>query len=182
MAEIQMRIRYSPMWGSHLPVLMALIKQTSGTVFELGSGIYSTPFLHWACFEARRELITFEADKEWAEALISFHGQQHRDRRFHHFVAVADWDTVDLSGDCNVALVDHDVAERRYKEVLKLTHADFVIAHDAGDRAAEQGYDKIGDAFRYKFCYRRAYPNTAILSNSNDPREYINPRYLREGV
>ena len=43
-------------WSSHLPVLIKLMAMTSGDVLEVGTGIYSTPFLHWACFSQGRNL------------------------------------------------------------------------------------------------------------------------------
>lgn len=171
------RMKFQRQWCSHMPVLIQLVAQTEGPVFELGSGIYSTPFLHWACHEKRRKLVTFEGRPYWTDLLKSFSKDS-----WHKWVDASDWDAVDLSGRCSVALVDHDVAERRYKEVLRLSHADFVVAHDAGDVAHNQGYDKIGDAFKYQFRYARAYPRTAILSNTHDPREYLNPRLLRPGI
>ena len=36
-------------WGSHLPVLIHLMNHTTGDVLELGTGLYSTPYLHHAC-------------------------------------------------------------------------------------------------------------------------------------
>lgn len=175
-------MKFATQWCSHMPVLIRLIEKTTGPVFELGSGIYSTPFLHWACFETQRPLVTFEGRPEWAKMLDSFGARPGRRFDYHTWVDAQDWDAVDLSGPCSVALVDHDVAHRRYKEVLRLSHAEFVIAHDAGDHAKENGYDKIGDAFKYQFVYTRSYPRTAILSNYHDPRTYLNPRLLRPGI
>jgi hypothetical protein len=164
------------MWSSYIPVLVPLVQKTTGPVLELGCGFYSTPLLHWLCHEQGRPLFTYEGNEEWYEQLASFH------RRNHYVRYVDDWDSIDLSDDWGCALVDHAPAERRYLDVLRLAHAGFVVAHDAGNTAADYGYDKIGDEFKYKYRYVNSYPRTAILSNVHDPTLFLNPKQLKPGV
>jgi len=149
--------------GSHLPVLMKLVKITSGPILELGCGMYSTPYLHWVCYPTKRKLVTCESKNEW----IGYARQFETD--FHTIIYVPDWDNLDLSGEWSVAFVDHAPDERRIEEIKRLIHADYVIAHDADNkRDYKYGYRKIKGLFKYRTTYADARPNTAIFSNKYD--------------
>lgn len=172
-----MRLRKSPMWSSHLPVLIPLLQQTTGPVVELGCGFFSTPVIHWLCATMGRALFTYEGNEDWYEQLSGFHRGKHRVR------FVDNWDDIDLTPEWGLAFVDHAPAERRYEDILRLTHAQFVIAHDAGNTASDYGYDKIStDDFQHIYRYTGAFPRTAILSNFHDPREFLGSSFLKPGV
>ena len=125
--ELHPSRRMSPHRGSHLPVLMKLLPMTIGPVVELGCGLFSTPFLHWACFAQKRPLLTFENNPDWLGFARLF------ENNYHKVVAVGDWDNVNFYHPISVALVDHGPDKRRWKEVVKLVNADFVVLHDAGN-------------------------------------------------
>ena len=159
-----MRIKRA--WGSHLAVLLHLLEKTEGPVIELGGGMFSTPFLHWACLDAGRRLVTYEGQEGWYNKIKTFQ-RKHHDVRF-----VENWDAIDLSGNWGFAFVDHEPAPRRHKEVARLTHVDYVALHDAGGRDGVQyGYEKIEHLFKFAYMYRKARPMTAIVSNRFDPAE-----------
>lgn len=157
------RVKLKIAWGTHLPVLMKIIGMTTGPVVECGGGLYSTPFLHWACFSSGRRLITYEGDREFFNNLSGYNNGNHKVR------LVADWDKVDLSEPWEVAFIDHEPPERRALEMQRLVHADYVIAHDTERRVERRyGYPNIKHLFKYNYKYRGASPHTSIFSNKHD--------------
>lgn len=156
-------------YGSHLPVLMRLLEYTTGPVAELGCGMHSTPFLHWAC-KGKRPLVTFESDPVWVPFAREF------EREGHAVVAVSDWDAVDLSRHWSVALVDHVPNERRWKELIALAHAEYVVAHDAENSAERKyHYSRAHRTFKYrtKVVTDGGCPYTSVLSNLHDVRGLV---------
>lgn len=144
-------------------MLVKIISMTAGPVAELGCGLFSTPYLHWACHPVR-SLVTFEAKPEWFQFADAFK------KPFHDIQHVSEWSDVDLSSPWSVAFVDHDnVAHRRCEEVARLTHAEYVVAHDAeNSQDAAYGYSTIKSLFRYRWTYRGAKAHTLVLSNFHD--------------
>ena len=58
-------------WSSHLPVLIKIMSITTGDVLEIGTGIYSTPFLHWACFGKKRNILSIENNDKYTTVILS---------------------------------------------------------------------------------------------------------------
>lgn len=146
-----------------MPVLIKLASITSGPILELGSGMYSTPYLHWECHRTGRKLVTFEMVKDYYDIAKSYESS------FHKVVHVEDWDSVDFSDRWSIAFVDHSPGERRGKDIVRLGHADYVVVHDAVKKyEVPYGYPESFKQFRYRFKYKRANPWTMILSNKID--------------
>jgi predicted O-methyltransferase YrrM len=153
-----------PSIGSHLPVLIHVMGLTSGPVLELGSGLYSTPYLHWACFTAKRTLVTYESDPAWFDFARQFA------RAHHAIVTLDDLDTADLSAPWSVAFVDYcQEGFRRFEAIRKLTHVEYVVAHDAETRANHHyWYSRITPLFKYRYDFTAVWPPTAVFSNHHD--------------
>lgn len=159
-------MRTQPYRGSHLPPLMLAVNATGGPILELGAGMYSTCYLHWACFPGKRPLVTYEGQEQWMEFAEQFAGG------FHTVQLVTDWAGLEIRGPLSVVLVDHDVPGVMRGDILpKITHAEYVICHDA-ERMQKYGYDKYQDLFRYRFRYRPMRPWTLVMSNVHDLREF----------
>ena len=163
-------MKSKPDRGSHLPVLMKLVSMTSGPILELGCGMYSTTYLHWACYPIKRRLVTCESKEEW----IGFAKQFATD--FHEIRFVPNWDLLDLSEQYSIAFVDHAPDERRIDDILRLTHVDYVVAHDADNRRENKyNYRRARAVFKFRTTYDGARPNTAIFSNKYDLRGFTIP-------
>jgi hypothetical protein len=153
------KIRY----GDHLPVLIQAVTRTSGPIVELGGGFYSTPYLHWACFNKNRPLATYDNEPTFANFLSAFQTD------YHKVQLVEDWDTIDLSGPISVAFVDHAPAERRIMDMRRLLHAEYVVAHDTEERRNHHyRWDLIHDLFKYRYRYRSRLHGTSVFSNVHD--------------
>ncbi len=149
--------------GSHLPVLMALVRMTDGPILELGCGVFSTPFLHWACLPFKRQLVTYENVPQYYDLA------NHAKADFHEVHCITDWDAVDLSPAWGIAFVDNDPEPERYKLVARLAHAEYVVVHDTERK--RNGFEPIFEQFTYRYKYSSSgAPHTSVLSNTHDVR------------
>ena len=162
--------------GSHLPVLIKLFYSTTGPILEMGCGLFSTVFLFWACVAAQRRLVTMESEQKFYDWLTDFKNQKNKCYMdFHKIVKIDNWDNADLSENWGLAFVDHVPDDRRVIDIARLTHAEYVVVHDAEPREdnkrilrGHQPLSSIHKLFRYKYLYTGANPNTLILSNKHD--------------
>lgn len=156
-------MKMRPSRGNHLPILMKLFSMTHGTILELGSGMYSTPYLHWACYPTKRRLVTYEDHPKWIDFARMFVAD------FHTVHFVSDWNSADLSESWSIVLVDHDPisGRKRAEDVKRITHADYVVCHDSENgRDHVYRYSTILRLFRYRWKYTDAgYPYTTVFSN-----------------
>jgi len=157
-------MRINIIWGSHLPVLIKLVGETTGDILELGTGLFSTPFLHWSCFNKKRKLVSYEGAGEYIKLLEPYKND------FHDVHAVEDWDSIDIEKKWDIAFVDHAPDIRRGIEAGRFAnHAKYVILHDSAPHNDKYyHYDKIYPLFKYRFDYKKTIPNTTVLSNFVD--------------
>ena len=150
-----------PNLGSHLPVLMKLVAMTDGPILELGSGPYSTPYLHWACYPTKRRLFTYETNPEWWEFTKKFRAD------FHRTYLVSDWSSVKFNRPWSIAFVDHDGV--RSETVRQVVHAEYVVCHDTENKGERRwGLVRVGRWFQSRWKYTAPRPNTTIFSNMHD--------------
>ncbi len=168
-----MGMKFKPNRGSHLPVLMKAVQETNGPILELGCGLYSTNPLHWACWVPKRKLVTYENNPRYYEFLKTY------ETDFHEVYCIDAWDDIDLSVFWSVAFIDHEPSpgeprDRRWREIKRLQHAEYVVVHDAEGRNDHRyGLSKISPLFKYKFTYSGAFPHTAVFSNVHDVTNFL---------
>ena len=151
-------------WGSHLPVLIKLVGITDGAILELGGGLYSTPYLHWACFPTKRKIVSYDSDPKYFGLMAQYK------EVFHEVNLVTNWDEIDLNYPWDIAFIDH-VTERRGIDAARLANlVKYVVIHDSDPTKVNRiyGYDKIYPLFKYRFDYKETSPNTTVLSNFID--------------
>lgn len=155
--------------GSHLPILMKIMAMTDGPVLELGMGLFSTPYLHWACYDSQRKLVSCDTHKEFMGMFIFDDPREAGNNyQFHKFIQVENknWDAIDLSGHWSVVLVDHHPGKRRREEMKRLANnADYIVVHDTDQK--NDWYYKYAEYFPlFKYRYDTLiYPRTTVLSN-----------------
>jgi predicted O-methyltransferase YrrM len=153
--------------GSYLPVLATLVSMTQGPILELGVGFCSTPYLHWACYPTKRRLVSYENNPEYYDFAESWKDD------FHEIHCIKDWAAIDISEPWSIAFVDHSPGPRRPEEMKRLTHADYVIAHDTENSNNHRyHFSTIFHLFKYRWKYNGAYPYTSIFSNRFDVRDF----------
>jgi len=161
-----MNFTYTPIYGSHIPILIKVLQLSEGPVLELGSGVFSTPILHWLCLEAKRLLMTYENDMEHFEMNKVFETNEHQIK------FVNNWDDAKIEDThWGVVFVDHGPGERRVVEIARLAQkADYIIVHDTEpDHDSQYSYiDHAFPLFKYRYNYKRRRPYTTVLSNFKD--------------
>jgi hypothetical protein len=139
---------------------------TTGPVWEFGCGMYSTPYLHWACYATQRPLVTFEGQEQWMGFANQFITP------YHQVKLVTDWAALDYSGECSLALIDHDqVGHTRGSELDKMTHIDYLVLHDA-NRPTRYGYKPHYKLFKYQCYLETPTIPTIVLSNKHDLSDF----------
>lgn len=160
-------IRYS----THLPVLMEVMKRSSGDVLELGPGVFSTPVLHWLCQEKKRNLLTIESDLKWLRFCRKYYRTD-----YHKFAYIENWDQAKdlINKPWDVVLVDHSPSERRVKEIALLANlAKYIVIHDSDARKdSEYHYPSIYSLFKFRYDFTEVEPATTILSNFVDLKDF----------
>lgn len=166
-----MRMHVSIRYSTHLPLLMEAMKRTNGDVLELGPGVFSTPVLHWLCHEQKRMLLTVESDPKW-----SWFCKQYYRTPYHQHRQVDDWDNAKwaISKPWDVALIDHSPSERRVVEIALLKDlVKYIIVHDANPKKDnEYHFSSIYPLFKYKYLFDEVEPNTVVLSNFIDLKDF----------
>ena len=149
-------------FGTHFPVLIKMVEMTDGPILELGMGLNSSLFLHWACYLSKRKLVSYESYRECYKFFKNLNNEYHQ----VSWVRDGDWDKIDVLDHWSVVLVDHE-SDRRTKEIERLANsADYIIAHDSeGRNDKSYKYSQIYPLFKYRYNFTRARPHTVVLSN-----------------
>lgn len=157
---MKMSVRY----GSHMPVLMKIVGITDGPILELGTGLYSTPYLHFACLPTKRKLVSYDSDEGWIRNFKDYRAD------FHDVNHITDWDKLDTGGSWDIVLADHGPDERRHVEATRFaSHAKYVILHDSNPEYDYlYKYSEVYPLYKYRFNDVSAHPNTTVLSNFID--------------
>lgn len=146
-------------YGSHIPVLISAILLSEGDILELGSGLFSTPALHYFSLAFQRNLVTYENSEQFYEELLL---ARYRNS-FHTVMKIHDWADIRIDRPWGVAFVDcrpESDRQNLVQQIAKLAH--FVVVHDWVQQFPYTTFSKL---FRYNHVYRYAEPFTAVYSN-----------------
>ncbi len=161
-------------WSSFIPTLLKAVQNTEGPILELGSGLFSTPLLHWICEENSRILITYENSEGYYRFARKFRTTTHQ----VSWVFEKDWlDKIKWS----VVFIDNGIskkdARRRGDDALSLKNsAEYIILHDTQFRDDDAyGYDTMWKEFKYIY-HANVSPRTSVVSNVSDLKIFNNKR------
>lgn len=166
-----MDIKLHPSWGSHLPLLVKVMNISHGPVLELGTGLFSTPVLHWLCIDQNRELSSYENFRQYYELIKPFQSPSHK----ICYVENDNWKIVNFeSTHWGIVFLDHHPKGRRGKEAMRLANkADYIVVHDADREGNPFHLDEAYPLFKYRYTWDRESPHTTVLSN------FSNLKHLR---
>lgn len=154
--------------STHFPLLIKAVQMTDGPVLELGSGLFSTPLLHWLCFG--RKLITLESYKHYYDFAKKFSTDWHEVRLTDPKVPVVP------EMHYSVVFVDHSPKRpltRGDDAILFKDSADYVVLHDAGKNSHDKyGYENTYKHFKFRHDWEGCEPHTTILSNFHDLTDF----------
>lgn len=140
---------YSPdtSWGSHLAPLAACVVATRGPVLEIGTGNWSTPFLHPYCIATGRRLVSVDEDHAWIQKYLPMHVSSHEvyGVSYDQFIAEASRER------WSVVLLDHSPGWRRAADALKLIDSEFLVIHDfSGAEVADRFTPEVLEKWPHK--------------------------------
>jgi len=162
-----MKTDYDKFWGSHLPVLIKAVATTKGSVLEMGMGLYSTPFLHWACYK-ERILVSYETNMDFYDVNKQYH------EGLHEVNFIENWDKANIEKPWDVALIDHSPSYRRIVDIKRLApFVKYMVIHDTQRGLRFCDWRAVWPLFKYRCDYTRVSPYTSVVSNFIDVNTFI---------
>lgn len=159
--------------STHFPMLMKALSVTDGPVLEMGSGIFSTPLLHWICSVTKRPLVTIEHYPHYFDFANKFKTDWHDVRLVDPNVQFKP------EGHYAVVFIDHSPKKPRTRgddALLFKDCADLIVLHDAGvDGHKKYGYDQLYPQFKYRHDWNECWPSTTVLSQTVDVTLWSSP-------
>ncbi len=153
-------------WSTHMPMLIKSLEVSVLPVLELGSGLFSTPFLHWYCKGKKIKLVTYESDPEYYKFATDFRSRSHSVR------FTKDWEDIDTTTHWGVVLIDQGGVETRIKSATKLKDtADYIVLHDS---QYKNMYEDVFKHFKYRYDWKECRPWTTVVSNFKDLSKWTN--------
>lgn len=150
-------------FASHFPILLYALEKTKGAVLELGSGLFSTPLIHYYCDPRGRKVVTVESDATWYQNVaLLFQTANHEIRKTEN------WKEPDLERHFDVVFIDHAPADQRVVDLVKYANlATFIVIHDTNGRHEKHYHMKAEwSRFKYVYHYGGYFPQTTIASNT----------------
>jgi len=167
MADFKINVRQlKASEGSHIPVLIKILEISEGPVLELGTGLNSTPVIHWICNDQEQRYIeSYESSEMFYLAARNYRCGHHG---VHNVETLGGWDKIEIeSQHWGMVFIDHAPGKRRNVEMERVANnADYVVVHDTEPRSDwHYHYSNHFDKYKYRFDYTKAYPHTSIFSN-----------------
>jgi len=165
-----MQMGVSLRYGTHLPCLIKAMEKTSGDVLELGTGVFSTPYLHYMCLLNNRKLVSYENYKEWYDFLMKYN-YQNDNHEIHFIEKYAD---APIEKEWDVVLIDQTPDSSRAEEIIRLADlAKYIVIHDSNGRYNNiYHYDTIYPLFKYRTIWDRDGNHASVLSNFVDLEDF----------
>jgi hypothetical protein len=136
---------------------------TEGSVLELGLGFFSTPVLHWLCYDKKRELVSYDDNSTFIKLFKQFNDD------FHKVLMVDDWDKIEIERPWDVVLVDHTDDRRRFDIKRLANYAKYVIVHDTNPGADYSfKFSEVFPLYKYRYDYTSVRNHVTVLSNFVD--------------
>jgi hypothetical protein len=155
-----MNLKFGKETATHLPILIKLVNMTNGPILELGTGIFSTPYLHWACFENKRKLVSYEEKQSYFEMVKQYVCD-------YHFI-FTDLNKIEEEH-WSIVLVDQYPSGRKESIKKLVNSADYIVLHDSNDEYDETyKYSEIYPLFKYRYDFDKVLPRTTVVSNFKD--------------
>ena len=159
---------YSGNYATHLGALIACMNKTNGDVLELGMGLFSTPYLHYACTGQKRNLLSLENDKGWAR---HFKGSEFihflYENEYHKIDVIESYETYPIEKQWDVVLIDQTPDYSRKETPKRLANlAKYIIIHDSNEKYEKvYHYSEIYPLFKYKRIWDKDDRHATVLSN-----------------
>lgn len=149
---------------SYYPLLYKALQETNhtrGSIVEMGCGHGSTPLLHDYAMRYKRNLFSYETEKEWIE---KFEGTANEYHKFYLLCREC-WNVCsNTNPNPAVVFIDHAPGERRKEDLLLFKNqADIIVIHDTEPTGA-------GD-YRVRPLFIQFKYVVEVMSNAPNPHE-----------
>lgn len=163
---------YSGSYFTHLGALIACVNKSHGDILELGMGLGSTPYLHYAATIGKRKLLSLENDAGWLKMF--------KKSDFMHFLYENEYHKIEfvenyeesplIMKEWDVVLIDQTPDSSRKETAKKLANlAKYIIIHDSNERHEDKyHYSEIYPLFKYKRIWDKDDRHATVLSNFVD--------------
>lgn len=152
-------IDYRKGWSTHMPVLINLFNIADGPVMEVGSGVYSTPLLHWLCHPTKRKLVSYETNIEFIGLAKEYQS------KYHKIVPIDDYGNIPISDRYSIIFIDNDGSNRVETAIRLGGIADYIVIHDTNASSIKEDFRSLKKSFKYYRDYEFARPWTGVASN-----------------
>ena len=170
------KMNVSGNYGTHLPALIKAFSKTTGDVLELGMGVFSTPYLHYACLLAKRNLVSYENFKEYYDFFVKYdYENEYHEINFVEKYEDADIErSWDVDNPWDVVLVDQTPYSSRVETIKRLAErAKYIIIHDSNPSNNKvTHYSEIYPYFKSRADWNGDNNRTTILSNLVDLKDF----------
>jgi hypothetical protein len=153
-----------------MPCLMKAVEKTTGDILELGTGLFSTPYLHYVATLYNRRLVSYENFPEWGKRLLK-HGYENKNHEIYLIDKYAD---APIDREWDIVLIDQTPDSSRSEEIRRLKDkVKYIIIHDANksnDRVTH--YSTIYPLFKYRTDWTGDNNSAVVLSNLVDLEDF----------
>lgn len=150
-------------YGTHLPCLMKAIEKTQGDILELGTGIFSTPYLRYYSMLYDRKLVSYENYKDWYDFMLKYW----KPNKNHEINFIDEYKNAPIDRSWDVVLIDQTPDSSRTEEAIRLKdQAKYIVLHDSNPSNYKvTHYDEIYHHFKYKTDWMGDKNRATVVSN-----------------
>lgn len=148
--------RINEEYGTHMASLKRAVEATDGPILEIGTGVYSTPYLHEVS-KTGRLVISVEADSRWFNAAKGQYAS-----RGHRVL-----EAVPATGEFDVVLIDHDPEDLRMPALEALRgRFTYAVIHDTQpDTPEHREWKEVLSSFAHSHVDDSVLPWTTTVSD-----------------
>ena len=157
-------------YGTHLPCLIKALSKTTGDILELGTGIFSTPYLRYQCMLSNRLLVSYENYKNWYDFLLKYYTPNEN----HQINFIEKYADAPIDRKWDVVLIDQTPDSSRTEEIRRLANfAKYIVVHDTNkDQDKIYHFSEVYPLFKYKTIWDKDGREATVLSNFVDLEDF----------
>jgi hypothetical protein len=157
-------------YGTNLPCLIKAFGKTTGDILEMGMGVFSTPYLHYACILSKRKLVSYENYKDWMQFFVD----GGYPNEYHEIKFVEKYSDAPIDKLWDIVLIDQTPDSSRSEEIVRLKDlAKYIVIHDSNPSNYKvTHYDETYPLFKYRTDWHGDKNRTTVLSNFVDLTDF----------
>lgn len=153
-------------YGTHLPCLIKALSKTTGDILELGTGVFSTPYLRYQCMLSNRLLVSYENFESWYKFMLKYWTPNDN----HEINFIKEYKDAPIDKEWDVVLIDQTPDISRSQEAIRLKDkAKYIILHDSNPSNNKvTHYSEVYPHFKYRATWNGDKNSATVVSNFID--------------